>query len=52
MKNNHNAENMMRVEDAKAELDKAYSMERKGMLKKKSASLKQHMSTIKQGMSG
>ena len=47
MKSNHNAENMMRVEDAKVELDKAYSM-----LKKKSASLKQHMSTTKQGMSG
>ena len=28
-KNNHNAENMMRVEEAKTELDKAYSMEHK-----------------------
>ena len=35
MKNNHNAENMMRVEDAKAELDKAYSMERKRYVEEK-----------------
>ena len=32
MKNNHNAENMMRVEDAKAD---AYSMERKRYVEEK-----------------
>ena len=34
-KNNHNAENMMRVEDAKAELDKSYYMKQKRYVKKK-----------------
>ena len=34
-KNNHNAENMMGVEDAKAELDKAYSMEQKRYVEEK-----------------
>ena len=48
-KNNHNAENIMRVEDAKAELT---LWNRKYMLKRKSASLKQHKSTIKQDLSG
>ena len=38
-KNNHNAENIMKVEDAKAELT---LWNRKYMLKRKSASLKQH----------
>ena len=34
-KNNHNDENMMRVEDAKAELDKAYSMGKKRYVEEK-----------------
>ena len=34
-KNSHNAENMMRVEDAKAELDKAYSKEQKRYVEEK-----------------
>ena len=32
---NHNAKNMMRVDDAKAELDKAYSMEQKRYIEEK-----------------
>ena len=34
-KNNHNVENMMRVEDAKAELDEAYSKEQKRYVEEK-----------------
>ena len=34
-KNNHNVENMMRVEEAKAELDKAYSMKQKRYVEEK-----------------
>ena len=34
-KNNHNAENIMRVENAKAELDKAYSIEQKRYVEEK-----------------
>ena len=41
MKNiNHNAENMMRVEGAKAELDKAYYMEQKKYVKEKISIIK------------
>ena len=34
-KNNHNAENLMRVEEAKVELDKTYSMEKKRYVEEK-----------------
>ena len=39
-KNNHNAENMMRVEDAKAEPDKAYSTEQKKYVEDKISIIK------------